>query len=192
MLPALKVGGIFHEIRRFVCRGCGHRRHRSAVVGPTGSAGLNRCGRRHAGHDPGAGRVALFCFRSGRLPDLFQASLQIDQVGDPYTVAATPQNDHIVTFTGLAPGTIEHHPRVRGWQVQNHATVTVIRPIHEVKIYTPKAGDPQSKGDGGKLSSSLTVVNNNSVSAEKKTEEADYRAILCNDVGCRPQPAGDK
>jgi hypothetical protein len=67
-----------------------------------------------------------------------------------------------------------------------------MRPIHEVKIYTPKPGDPQSKGDGGKLSSSLTVVNNNSVSAEKKTEEADYRAILCNDVGCRPQPAGDK
>jgi hypothetical protein len=121
----------------------------------------------------------------------FKKPFKTIRLGDPLSVGAVPQSDHIVSFTGLAPGnstvTLES---ADGKETSTWGIVTVVRAPHEVKIYVPS---PKEKGGDVVTRSGVTIVTNNNLGTQaKEADEAEYKSLLCNEVGCVPVPKPSK
>lgn len=115
----------------------------------------------------------------------FRSAFKSIRIGDPLTVSATPQNDHIVTFTGLSPGTSSVTLEGADGKGNAFATIKVVRPIHEVRVYTLA---PSGKNADGGKTSAVTIVNNAGANEARASDDADFRSLLCNDAGCQPVP----
>lgn len=119
----------------------------------------------------------------------FKQAFKSIRLGDPLTVSASPQSDHIVTFTGLAPGTTSVMLGSADGKFTSYATVTVARPIHEVKVITPP---PRDKTNDLLGRNNVTVDMRALEASTRSSAEADYRSLLCNDIACQPVPLAGK
>ena len=104
----------------------------------------------------------------------FRLPVKTVRLDDEYSVKAVPQSDHIISFSGLAPGhstlTVES---VNGTS-SSWGLVTVVRDPHEVRVYTPHKVNPVS---GENRQSAIN--------------SAGYFSMYCNEVSCAPVP-GEK
>jgi hypothetical protein len=119
----------------------------------------------------------------------FKRPFKSIRLGDPLTVAAVPQNDHIVAFTALSPGISSVTLESADGRSTTTGNVRVMRSIHEVRIITPAPTDKTGELMGR---SNVTIDMRQIEANAKASAEADYRALLCNDVGCQPVPAAGK
>jgi hypothetical protein len=114
----------------------------------------------------------------------FKHPIKLVKLEDELSVRAVPQTDHIVKFTGLAPGrssiTVESTDgRSSSWDL-----VTVVREPHEIKMYVPS---PSARNGGNR--SGITIMDNgNNGITSQTSDSADYQSVLCNEVSCTPPP----
>jgi hypothetical protein len=118
----------------------------------------------------------------------FKHPVKSVELQDKLSVRTVPQTDHIVAFTGLAPGRSRITVVATDGSSSSWGLVTVVREPHEVKLYVPS---PRAKGSGN--GSLVTVVNNNGNNdTASQSSEADYHSVLCNEVSCIPPPPPTK
>ncbi len=112
------------------------------------------------------------------------------RLGDPHTVRAEPQSDHIVSFTPLAPGRTNITFESPDGKTTNWGTITVVREPREVKVYTPKPAEKNAETVRG---SNVTVINTGQNGSQAKdADEAEYKSLMCNTAGCVPVPKPEK
>jgi hypothetical protein len=101
----------------------------------------------------------------------FKHPFKTVRLGDEYSAKAIPESDHIIAFTGLAPGhsslTVEGND---GREIR-FGVVTVVSEPHVVKIYRPEKVNPVS----GEL-------------RQDSVEASGFVSIRCNEVGCGDAP----
>jgi Flp pilus assembly secretin CpaC len=115
----------------------------------------------------------------------FKRAFKSVRIGDVDVVSAFPESDHLVQFTGLAPGMSTFSIEASDGSAAASGEIIVIRDVHEVKVYYPSASS--KKSDSRNAGVTINVGDNNTQDA-KKSAEAEYSNSLCNEVGCRPVP----
>lgn len=117
----------------------------------------------------------------------FKLPFKSIRIADPYSIGAVPESDHVITFTGISPGTSRFTLEAGDGSPSTSGEVIVVREVHEVKIYVP------AKTDNGIKNANMVIYTGAEGSSEaKKSAEAEYSSRLCNEVSCRPVPEAAK
>lgn len=97
----------------------------------------------------------------------FKRPIKAVHLDDDLLVKVEPKNDHILAFTGLAPGRSSVTVESKDGANDTYGLVTVVSEPHEVKIYRPSAVNRQS----GEL-------------RQDSTGNGGYYTIRCNEISC--------
>lgn len=115
----------------------------------------------------------------------FKRPFKSIRMGDADVVRARPESDHVIEFSGMAPGMSRFDLEASDGSATASGEVIVVREASEVKIYTPTVAQKPAN-----VQNAAVVINqapDGGVDA-KKSADAEYSSRLCNEVGCRPVP----
>jgi hypothetical protein len=100
----------------------------------------------------------------------FKHPIKSVRLDDEFSVKAIPQSEHIIVFTGLAPGHSSLAIEGTDGRETRWGLVTVVSEPHVVKIYMP------------------SKVNRLSGELRKDSVDASgFVSIHCNEIGCDPR-----
>lgn len=119
---------------------------------------------------PESGNIILKFGESSRVH--FKHPIKAIRIDDEYAVKAVPETDHVVLFTGLAPGKSSISIESKEGQSSTWGVVTIVRELHDVKIYRPAQTNSQS----GELRRDST------------DNSSGYIVLRCNEIGCENPP----
>lgn len=98
----------------------------------------------------------------------FKRPIKSVRISDELMITAVPKSDHIIAFSGLSPGDTNVIVESKDGSRETVAFVTVVSPVHDVKIY-----------QSGQI---------NQVTGERRSDSSSaiggYVVLSCNEVGC--------
>ncbi|UGA47137.1 hypothetical protein [Bradyrhizobium quebecense] len=98
----------------------------------------------------------------------FKRQVSAVRLDDDLLVTAIPKSDHVIAFTGLAPGVSKVTIESKDGTNDTYGLVTIVREPHVVKIY-----------QRGEI---------NRVSGERRSDSSSaiggYVSLNCNEIGC--------
>jgi len=101
----------------------------------------------------------------------FKRPIKSIKLEDPLAVKAIPETDHIVQFTGLAPGKSAVTIESADGSTDSWGIVTVVREPHQVRIYQHEQVNKQT---GERRSDSSSAI-------------GGYVSLQCNEIKCDEQ-----
>lgn len=117
---------------------------------------------------PENGNIILKFRDAGPTQVYFKRPIKAVHLDDDLMVTAIPKSDHIIAFTGLAPGRSNVTIESKDGTSDTYAMVTVVREPHDVKVYQSRE---INKLTGERRSDSVSAI-------------GGYVTLICNEIGC--------